>query len=232
MEQGPFIDLIRMLFAFIDGIVYNLIGDAHDLVIEIAHYKVFDNINEFSANNGENFFRDRSKYAPHNLYASIPKLAEYAQNRGYAAQTDSRVFSYKAKDEDIEGNAVTEISLPYHSQYVVSYTYNAENKVYERFINGQPHISESSGQVLTAKNILVYQVTNYTIDSVGRQNLENIGSGSGFYITNGKSMPITWAKNSRSGNTEYKTEKGENLVLNPGNVFVQIIPASEEITLK
>ena len=192
-----------------------------------------DNLNEFNSNNGATFFRDRSKYAPHNLYASVPELLSYASGRGYESETEKdRVFEYKKNDEDIDGNAVTEISLPYHHSYVVSYKYNAEEKVYERFVNDAPHISESSGKVLTAKNILAYQVACYSIDSVGRQNLENIGSGTGYYLTNGKVLPITWSKTTRSGKTEYKTDSGEKLILNPGNVFVHIVPASEEITIK
>lgn len=192
-----------------------------------------DNLNEFNSNNGVNFFRDRSKYAPHNLYASVPELSAYAATRGYASETENdRVFEYKKNDEYITGTDTTEILLPYHSGYVVSYKYNAEEKVYERYINDQPHISESSGKVLTAKNILAYEVPCYTIDSVGRQNLENLGSGEGYYFTNGKSVPITWSKTARSGKTEYKTEAGETLILNPGNVFVHIIPQGEEITVK
>lgn len=49
MEQSTFMGLIRAFFSFLDGIVYNLIGDAHNLVIEIAHYKVFESV-EFFAN--------------------------------------------------------------------------------------------------------------------------------------------------------------------------------------
>lgn len=192
-----------------------------------------DNINEIGANNGKNFFRDRAKYAPHNLYASVPELSAYATARGYESETEKeRVFEYKKNDEDFVGSDANEILLPYHSAYVVSYKYNAEEKVFERYVNGQPHISESTGKVLTAKNILAYEVVNYSIDSVGRQNLENLGSGTGYYLTNGKNVPITWSKNSRSGKTEYKTENGEKLILNPGNVFVHIIPQSEEITIK
>ncbi|MBR6523022.1 MAG: DUF3048 domain-containing protein [Clostridia bacterium] len=192
-----------------------------------------DNLNEFNSNNGATFFRDRSKYAPHNLYASVPELLSYASGRGYESETGKdRVFEYNENDEEIDGNEVTEISLPYHSSYVVSYKYNAEEKVYERFVNGQPHISESNEKVLTAKNILAYNVVNYSIDTVGRQNLENLGSGTGYYLSNGKVLPITWSKSSRSGKTEYKTEDGENLILNPGNVYVHIVPASEKITIK
>lgn len=44
MEQGPFMDLIRDFFSFLDSIIYGLMGDAYNLVEEIAHYKIFENV--------------------------------------------------------------------------------------------------------------------------------------------------------------------------------------------
>ena len=48
MEQGPFMNLIRDFFSFLDVIVYGLMGDAYNLVEEIAHYKVFENVSFFT----------------------------------------------------------------------------------------------------------------------------------------------------------------------------------------
>lgn len=44
MEQGPFMDLIRDFFSFLDSIIYGLMGDAYNLVEEVAHYKIFENV--------------------------------------------------------------------------------------------------------------------------------------------------------------------------------------------
>ena len=91
-----------------------------------------------------------------------------------------------------------------------------------------------TGNILTAKNIIIYKVQNFNLkdnDNVGRQDLKNIGSGTGYYITNGKMIEIEWTKSSRTGKTVYTTEDGEELVLNPGNTFVQIVPATSNITL-
>ena len=69
------------------------------------------------------------------------------------------------------------------------------------------------------------------MDEYGRQDLKNIGSGSGYYITNGRQIPITWQKDSRSAKTLYKTADGEDLFINPGNVYVQIVPTTSQISI-
>lgn len=193
-----------------------------------------NNINELTHNNGKNFFRDSSKKAPHNLYASLPEIISSAKGRGYSLTTDDgNVFSYNKQDTDIEnGSDATSVKLPYSNGYTVSYKYNAEKKLYERFINSSPHRSASSSDSLFAKNIIVYKVRNYSTDAYDRQELENIGSGDGYYITNGKMIEISWNKASRGHNTRYTTKDGEPLYINPGNVFVQIVPVNSTITIE
>ena len=55
-----------------------------------------------------------------------------------------------------------------------------------------------------------------------------IGSGNGFYITNGHARPITWEKSSRKAKTVYKYLDGEEVVVNDGNTFIQIQPINNE----
>ena len=84
----------------------------------------------------------------------------------------------------------------------------------------------------TVKNIITYQVPTKNIDSYGRKAISNIGGGSGYYITNGYAIPITWEKNSRSSKTIYRYVNGEELVVNDGNTFIQIQPSSEQLLIK
>ena len=63
------------------------------------------------------------------------------------------------------------------------------------------------------------------------QELENIGTGTGYYISNGYSIPITWEKSSHSGQTIYKDMNGEKLKVNDGNTFIQICPTDAEISI-
>ena len=88
----------------------------------------------------------------------------------------------------------------------------------------------------TAKNIITYKVHNYTLNdgySGGRQDLNNIGSGEGYFISEGYAIPITWEKSSRSSQTIYKVKAtGKELVVNDGNTFIQIQPDKETLTIE
>jgi len=91
-----------------------------------------------------------------------------------------------------------------------------------------------SGNILTAKNIIIYQLDNYALndgDNKDRQDIVNTGTGTGYYVTNGKVIDINWSKPSRTEKTTYTTKDGKELVLNPGNTFVQIVPSKSTITI-
>ena len=76
------------------------------------------------------------------------------------------------------------------------------------------------------------KVENKTIDDVGRQKLTTVGSGKGYYITDGYAVPINWSKSSRTAKTNYTYENGEEIKLNDGNTFIQIVPPSSKITIE
>lgn len=195
-----------------------------------------NNINGIQGDDGSVYWRDYTYDRTwHNLYSGVDKLYDKAINtKKYRGTTDVKHNLYS--DEDItpeNGSSAVEIKLPYSTFYRVGYTYDAENMVYKRYVDGAEHMSQT-GNVLTAKNIIIYQIRNYNLndgDNVGRQDIENIGSGSGYYVTNGKVININWSKASRAAKTNYTTEDGEELILNPGNTFVQIVPANTTITI-
>ena len=76
------------------------------------------------------------------------------------------------------------------------------------------------------------KVANKILDSEGRQDLDTVGTGSGYYITNGYAKPISWSKTSRTAKTKYTYNDGKEIVLNDGNTFVQIIPISSDLIIE
>ena len=102
-------------------------------------------------------------------------------------------------------------------------------------MSGKPNVDLETGEQYTAKNIIVYSVRNYTLndgEDKGRQELDNIGSGSGYLITGGYAVPITWEKESHSEQTIYRYANGEEIVVNDGNTFIQICPSDADITIE
>ena len=114
----------------------------------------------------------------------------------------------------------------YSTNTTTTYEYNAEKKVYGRSVNGGIQKDYVTKKQITAKNIIIALVENGYIadDAKGRQELEYIGTGDGYYITNGYAMPIKWKKESRSSQTIYTKINGEEIDVNDGNTFIQIAP--------
>ena len=116
------------------------------------------------------------------------------------------------------------------------YEYDSQNKNYLRFMNNTANTDLVTNKQYTAKNIIAYGIkyTTYKYNGyTGYQKIGNIGSGEGYYISNGYAIPITWEKTSKTSRTIYKIkETGENLVVNDGNTYIQIYPTSGNITIK
>ncbi len=203
---------------------------------DISRFGV-ENINGILGGDGQIFWRDKTyDQTWHNLYTGVDKIHDMAvSTKKYSDKTEVKHLEYYEKDTEPQSeNTANKISLPYSYFYSVSYEYDAQNKVYKRFVDGGEHMSQT-GECLTAKNIIIYKVTNYTLndgENKGRQDLKNVGSGTGYYITNGKVTEINWSKPSRNEKTVYTKADGSNLILNPGNTYIQIVPMNTDIVVE
>ncbi len=185
------------------------------------------------------FWREKTKVSPHNSYTNSAKMEKAAKAKGYRLTSENyQVLNYSVDSVDLSGyNSVKDansISIKYSSSTKVTYKYDAENKVYLRSHNGIKHKDYLTGEQLKVKNIIILNNIDVTLiagDPKGRINLGNIGTGDGYYITEGKAVKITWSKSSRSSKTIYKDENGQVLKVNDGNTFVQIQPSGQTPTI-
>lgn len=191
---------------------------------------------------GSMFFRDKTlnRDYEHTGFVDLAKAKEYSDNKGYTRDTNKDLLlNYSATEIDLSTNSqakiANSITLEYSNNHTTSYEYDKENKVYKRTMSGISNVDLETGKQYTVKNIIVYNVRNYTFDtaeSKGIQELDNIGNGTGYYITNGYAVPITWEKTSHSSQTLYKYEDGTKISVNNGNTFIQICPTDTEIEIR
>ncbi len=170
------------------------------------------------------FWRER-KYSGdwHSAYTSIQNIKDMSDEKSYRNTTDNKIENINKEFSEISGDSALNITLPYSNHYKVYYTYDDEIKAYKRKMNSTEH-KDANGVYFTATNIIVQYAKNYLLgDGSDRQEVETVGSGNGFFITGGKSVPITWEKQSRNSKTVYKTSDGNEIMLNPGTTWVNII---------
>lgn len=197
-----------------------------------------NNIN-FMSYNG--YTRDTSLNlaSEHTAYTKTDSILDGANYYNYRITTEQdTLLNYSVDEIDLStyDNAIVanNVYIGYSNSRNTSYEYDNVNKVYKRFQNKTAQTDYVTKEQYTAKNIIVYQVSNATIagDDKGRQTLENIGSGEGYYISNGYAVPITWSKASRASQTVYKYLDGKEIDVNDGNTFIQIQPTGQDLTIE
>ncbi|WP_310605445.1 DUF3048 domain-containing protein [Anaerosporobacter sp.] len=179
------------------------------------------------------YYRDNSIKAPHNAFASaegIKKGTEKLKYRTEYKEDFENHFTFYKEDTDLTSDTVANKVTLKFSNYTSPYLeYNSEDKLYYRYQFGSKHIDYNTKEQLAFKNIIVQFVKEWNIDKNGYQtmDIEN-SSGSGYYITNGKAVSITWQKNESTKKMHYYDEEGNILTINPGKTYIAIFPQDRQ----
>lgn len=179
------------------------------------------------------FFRKTHKRAPNNMYSSMEILRNDIERRGYRINSEYKPFKFREDERDIVGENANNVKINYRKNNVSEYSYDPKEKLYKRFKDGELHIDEIDKTPITAKNIIIQKASTRVIDSEGRLSIDIEGSGEGKYISMGKSMDIKWLKPSKNGKTlYYNIENNEEIILNPGTTWIQIVENNTDLVIE
>ena len=211
-------------------------GRSPQALEEINEYDVDDL--EGLYNPADMFWRDNTRYAPHNSYTSTDGIKKGIKEKAYENESDDwLLLNYSVKPINLskkEGALKADtVYIKFSNSSSTTMEYDKENKVYKRYENSSLHV-DRNGEAYTTKNIIIVcGVRNYTIDSsTSRQEIENIGNGEGYFITNGYAVPITWEKTSTSSKTVYKYKNGKEIKVNDGNTYIEIQPENQDLKIE
>ena len=195
-------------------------------------------VDRIEVNESTTGWRDKSasKTYEFTLFTNIEKLGKGIQSKRTERNKDL-LLNYSVDNIDIsqmEGAIpANKVDIKYSSNTTTNYEYDTNNNIYLRSVNNKSQNDYVTGKQLTVKNIIVYKVkySNIQGDNKGRQTIDNVGNGTGYYISNGYAVPITWKKDSRSSATIYKYNNGKEIQVNDGNTFIQIMPDNQTLAI-
>lgn len=170
----------------------------------------------------------------HTLFTNSSLLKKAINDKKLRSTTENgNLLTYSAEPVDLskyETKNANKISIKYSNYRTSNYEYDSAKQVYLRSMNSKKNVDLVTNKQYEVKNILVYGVkySTYTDHGYsGYQKIHNIGTGEGYYITNGVALPITWEKKDEKSKTIYRVkETGEELVVNDGNTYIQIYPSN------
>jgi len=121
--------------------------------------------------------------------------------------------------------SATKITMPYrHNKPWLEY--DAESKTYKYFEYGSAHVDAGNGnEQLAFKNLLLQNARYVQFDDHGYMMFHSIDyNRDGWYITDGKAIPITWSKEDELTPTRYYDLDGNEITLNTGKIYVALVP--------
>ena len=136
-------------------------------------------------------------------------------------------FNFAGADTDLAGGQVANNvdlgAIFVHNKSRLAY--NPGTRTYDYYEYGSIHQDAEDAQVMTFKNVILQNTSFNQLDPNGYLTYNVIGSGSGYYITNGQAIPITWQKGSETGITHYYNASGAEIAINRGKTYIGIVPS-------
>ncbi len=177
------------------------------------------------------FFRDRNRNAPHNLYVNPQGLQDRIPSDAIAPEP---WFTFGTPEEvAAQGRSITgEVTVVFTGTPIVEYKWDRISNGWLREQDGQPH-STISGDQLAPANVVIMGA-RYGVSSADAVSPEliSVGSGTLTVLTDGRVIEGTWSRLDNTVPPTIADINGNQIVLTPGQTWVMypdkgvIIPES------
>lgn len=120
---------------------------------------------------------------------------------------------------------LVDLPFPHNGSYL---EYDKDEQVYKYSEYGKAHVDPGNDNAqLSFKNLLIQSCGYTKYDKNGYMIFDCISSGGGYYVTNGKAIPVTWKKTSMTSPTRYYDATGEEITINTGKTYVGFVPVDD-----
>lgn len=188
-------------------------------------------VNEFW--NGRYFWRDDTRDAPHNLLTNSRRWQELIAHEG----GQQKIIAWQGwqfnKGEFVAPTSsvvVQSITITFVPGYVVAWKHDVATHLYQRFVNGEA-MADKQGRNIFATNILVQTIPVKIIDDEGRKDINTVGEGAARVLEYGTLTRGTWKKTGNT-RTRFFAPTGEELQLQPGVTWVEIVAPNTDIQIE
>lgn len=197
------------------------------------YLKNVDNINGLDGIGTTAYYRTKDKNSPHNAYTSGKRILESIEKLGYTKDYASSYQGHYRFARD--GRAVTLDGRPgvvdagtVKPGYIMNqayFVYEPDDGLYHRYQYGDVHRGDEGP--VTAKNVIFQYCQSGYYATTDYLNINVHTSDCGYFMTEGKAIPISWEKDGEFGVTHYYDLDHNEIVLNQGQTWVCIISTKD-----
>lgn len=133
------------------------------------------------------------------------------------------------------GEPARSVTVAYDTYTVVEWVFNMVDGRYYRWADGEAAIDANNGQQISAANVILLTAIHEKDHSICLTHSDGIcsdwpleiqiwGEGEAIILRDGKQYPVTWLRENRSDFFTFVDENGDQLPLQIGNSWYQILP--------
>lgn len=166
----------------------------------------------------------------HTLFTDTQLLWQVAAAQGWQGPPRYRGWTW-SEHPLLSATPATTLTIPYSADYSdVRYEFDPEIGAYRRFVVGEPHIDELTGEQLTAPNVVVLYVNHVDTliveDMLGSksQEIQLWGQGRAQVFRDGVVEEGLWVRGHREDPLLFVDDEGRPLPLKPGQTWIEIVP--------
>ncbi|HPY98236.1 MAG TPA: DUF3048 domain-containing protein [Clostridia bacterium] len=194
----------------------------------------------YGEDNGHPYWRDQDRIASgieslhsvvtagENVLASMKSLSSDKISK----ENRDNVFNFSAESSTKNGKEASKVYLT--GAYISSpyFIYDQAKGEYTRYQFSDVQIDGNTNQPVTVENLFVLKMeTRYTEDAAKHVLITTHGTGTGYYINDGKYIEIQWSRETDWSKFVF-TANGEEIKVAPGNTWISCIPSDKYISIK
>lgn len=194
---------------------------------------------------GNYFFRDHERYNAgwsweHTLFTNGTLVQTGLTEKGYTTHDDRFLalqpdeVNYGLQFAEVinpDGEDAAKLTVNFRYGKTTSFSLNQETGLYEASQYGKAHIDAATGNTLAYRNVLVLCTEQWNVyeGDYDRSFYDLSGSGDGYFICDGKIVPIQWHHDDIRGSFTYTLTDGTPLTLGVGATYVGITAAKDSV---
>ncbi|MDQ5983300.1 MAG: putative lipoprotein YerB [Eubacteriales bacterium SKADARSKE-1] len=169
----------------------------------------------------------------HSAYTSGEKLSLGITDKGYKTTLDSN-YSFKTDFSEnspvLSGKDAKKLTAKFSGYKSTVFDYDETNKTYLVSQFDKPQMDANKNIQNSKPNVIILRAETKSVDKTELLDINLLGTGEGYYMSNGKIIDIIWSRPNDNVSFKYATKDGNAVPLLPGQSYVCVMTKTAKVT--
>jgi hypothetical protein len=182
-------------------------------------------------------FRIDGRRAPHDLYTNTEALREIADERDYADEPPTELYTFGEMPRSAERSS--QVVMNFGNGFLVTWDYDPVAPNYARIHAGSASEAldtDGESYEITADSLVVIIARRYTEQAPAGQTsvpaMDTVGTGTAYVFSQGGVLEGSWARESSESHLILTDLGGDPMTVPPGYLWISIVPEQNGISFE